>query len=95
MRHKIEIIDNQIKGYYEYVLYSWKKKRWWNKERWNFEEAHTQGYRWTCPEIHAGKITPQEYFEREVQMVLKNKEVDEIHRIVVKGRPLPLRWPIL
>lgn len=83
MKYKLEITDNQIKGYYEYILYSWKKKRWWNKENWNIEEVNVQGYKWTCPEIHAGKITPQEYFEREIKMILKRKTISEIHKTII------------
>jgi len=83
MKYKLEIIDNQIQGFYEYILYSWKKKRWWNKEKWNIEGVNVQDYKWTCPEIHAGKITPQEYFEREIKMILKQKTISEIHKTTI------------
>ena len=36
-----------------------------------------------CPEIHKGKITIQEYFEREVQLELEKNEINEVHRIVI------------
>lgn len=83
MKYKLEIVDNQIKGYYEYVLYSWKKKNWWSKEKWNFESAHTLGHRYMCPEIHQGKITAKEYFERDVQLILKKREIIEIHKTTI------------
>ena len=83
MKYKLEIVDNQIDNFYEYVLYSWKKKNWWSKEKWNLECVHTLGYRYMCPEIHQGKITTKEYFERETQLILKNKDVSEIHRTII------------
>jgi hypothetical protein len=83
MKYKLEIIDNQIRGFYEYILYSWKKKRWWNKEKWHFVYSHIIGHRYICPEIHQGKITAQAYFEREVQRELKKNKISEVHRIVI------------
>jgi hypothetical protein len=83
MKYKLEIVDNQIKGYYEYVLYSWKKKNWWSKEKWNMEFSHTLGHRYMCPEIHQGKITAKEYFERDVQLILKGREIIEIHKTTI------------
>jgi len=83
MKYKLEIIDNQIRGFYECVLYCWKKKRWWNEEKWHFVYGHIIGHRYMCPEIYQGKITPQGYFERDVQLVMKKYEISEVHRIVI------------
>jgi hypothetical protein len=83
MKYKLEITDNRIGGYYEIVLYSWKRKRWWNKEKWNLEYSQIIGHNYMCPEIHKGKITIQEYFEREVQLELEKNEINEVHRIVI------------
>ena len=83
MKYKLEIVDNQIHRFYEYVLYSWKKKNWWSKEKWNIECAHTLGHRYMCPEIHQGKTTTKEMFEREVQLIIKQKNPIEIHRTII------------
>jgi hypothetical protein len=83
MKYKLEITDNQIEGFYMSVLYSWKKKRWWKKEEWNWVSSHVQGYKWTCPEIHQGKITKEQYFERDLQSDLKREGLSEVHRIVI------------
>jgi len=83
MKYKLEITDNQIEGFYQYVLYCWKKKRWWNEEKWHFEYSHIIGHRYICPEIHQEKITLKEYFKREVQRELRKNEISEVHRIVI------------
>jgi hypothetical protein len=83
MKYKLEIIDNQIQGFYEYTLFSWKKKNWWSKEEWNYEYQQVIGYNYICPEIYQGKITIKEYFEREIKIVLKQKTVSEIHKTTI------------
>jgi hypothetical protein len=84
MRYKIEIIDNQIGGYNQINLFSWKKRKWWCREDWNIEYRHILGKRYMCPEIHKGKITIEEYFEREVKRELEREGIEEVHRITIK-----------
>ena len=83
MKYKLEIVDNQIYDFYEYIFYSWEKKNWWSKEKWKLVCVHNLGYKYMCPEIHQGKITAREYFEREVQLILRDKDICEIHRTII------------
>lgn len=83
MKYKIEIVDNQIGGFYKYDLYSWKKKNWWGKEKWHFVIEHILGYEYMSPEISRCKITAGDYFERLVQSVLISMDISEIHRTVI------------
>lgn len=83
MRYKVEIIDNQIGGYFQMNLFSWKKRKWWSREDWNIEFRHILGKKYMCPEIHKKKITIEEYFEREVNRELEREGIEEVHRIVI------------
>lgn len=84
--YKVEIIDNFIDNYYEAVLYEWKKKYWWSNKSWVFVYAHRLGKNYMCPEIHKGKITIEEYFKREIDLLLKQYKVSEVHRIEIKTK---------
>jgi hypothetical protein len=86
MRYKVEIIDNQIGDIFEIRLYAWKKRKWWSREDWNFEYAHTLGKKYMCPQIHKGKITIEQMFDEEVQEVLKREGIEEVHRIVISKK---------
>lgn len=82
--YKVEIINNFIGNVYEIVLYEWKRKYWWNKKSWNWIYRHTLGKRYVYPEIHQGKITVEDYFKREVDLLFKRYEISEVHRIEIK-----------
>ena len=84
MKYKVEIIDNQIGGYFQMNLFSWKKRRWWNREDWNIEFRHILGKKYMCPEIYKKKITIEEYFERDVKRELEREGIGEVHRIIIK-----------
>jgi hypothetical protein len=83
MKYKIEIVDNQIGGFYKYDLYSWKKKYWFSKEKWHFVTEHILGYEYMSHEIRGCKITAGDYFELLVQSVLISMDISEIHRTVI------------
>ena len=84
---KVEIIDNQKFNRYEintYVLADVSK--WYQKEKidWKWESSHQTGKNYTCPEIHKGKITLEEYVERDVQLAINREGVSEVHRLVIE-----------
>lgn len=82
--YKVEIINNFIGNSYHIVLYEWKQKHWWNKKSWIWIYRHTLGKRYVCPEIHQGKITIEDYFKREVDLLFQRYEISEVHRIEIK-----------
>jgi hypothetical protein len=85
-KFKIEIIDNQIYNYYEYIVYKWKKvSKWYQIEKydWCWEHSHTLGKNYICPEIYQKRITIEDMFEREVKRQLEIDGLNEVHRIMV------------
>lgn len=82
--YKVEIINNFIGNVYQIVLYEWKRKHWWNKPSWVWIYRHNLGKRHVCPEIYQGKITIEDYFKREVDLLFRSYEISEVHRIEIK-----------
>jgi hypothetical protein len=81
--YKLEIIDNQIENYYESNVYVWKRKFFWQKEKWVFVEGHKLGKKYICPEIYHKKITIEDYFKRELYYIKKRYNFNEIHNISI------------
>lgn len=82
--YKVEIINNFISNQYQIVLYEWKKRCWWNKKSWVFVYEHTVGKNYKCPEINIGKITIEDYFKREIDLLFNKYNISEVHRIEIK-----------
>jgi hypothetical protein len=85
-KFKLEIIDNQISNCYEYKLSKFKKvNKWYEFERWEwrFEQAHSIGKKYMCPAIYKKQITIEQMFNREVENLMEDKNIEEVHRIKI------------
>lgn len=83
---KIEIIDNQIENFYQINVFEFKKvNKWYQKTKfdWKLKYSEFLGKNYMCPEIHEGRITLDQYFERNVKIHLKDNFFQEIHRITI------------
>ena len=60
-----------------------EKPKWWEKPKWDIHSVETLGKRYMCPEIHKGRITIEEYFERDVRYALNKEGIEEVHRITI------------
>jgi hypothetical protein len=85
---KLEIIDNQICNCYEYRIYKYVESKFWGlvRPKYVFFMAHRIGYNYMCPEIYKGKITVKEMFDKEVQDVIKNNDIRELHTTIINKR---------
>ncbi len=85
-KYKVEIVDNQITNGFESHLYKWEKvNKWYQFERfdWKCYARHYLGKRYMCPEIFQGKITIEQYFERDNNRLFKDYNIVEVHRTLV------------
>lgn len=81
-KYKLEIVDNKICKQYELNLYSWSRKHWWNKEKWNFEYSHHLGHNYESLKW-AKLLSSKELFDIELISTIKKYYIIEFHRITI------------
>jgi hypothetical protein len=82
--YKLTIVDNTIRGYYDYTVYELKRKHWWSiNKTWNVVEGHTLGKNYMCPEIHKKLKTIDDLFNESLESVKRRYTFNEIHNTII------------
>ena len=89
-KRKIEIIDNQVLHFYVMHSYIYRERNWFINifmpSAYELEWSQWVGYKYKNPDIHNGRLTTKEYFEKEVGQMLKDYNYEEIHRTVITNK---------